>query len=227
MERIFDNKYCKFIPSTVINFENISKNKKKIENDDFQKFEATTEISGELIVCTDVSKINLRSINYTQETHDEYINLLEKRECKKDIWIYNIINGISEQENILYKDELCIVIPTFTWNLKEIDKLHILCLPLNTNLRSIRTLESSDIPLLEHMKNITLKIIKEKYGLNETSIKKYFHYPPSTYHLHIHFVNNLVKFGSSIEYSHELNNVIFNLSICSDYYKKALLNKKL
>ena len=227
MERIFDNKYFKFIPSTVINFENISKNKKKIENDDFQKFEATTEISGELIVCNDVSKINLKSINYTQETYDEYLNLLKKRECKKDIWIYNIINGISEQENILYKDELCIVIPTFTWNLKEIDKLHILCLPLNTNLRSIRTLESSDIPLLEHMKNISLKIIKEKYGLNETSIKKYFHYPPSTYHLHIHFVNNLVKFGSSIEYSHELNNVIFNLSICSDYYKKAPLNKKL
>jgi hypothetical protein len=77
------------------------------------------------------------------------------------------------------------------------------------------------------MRNITLKIIKEKYGLNETSIKKFFHYPPSTYHLHIHFVNNRVKFGSSIEYSHELNNVIFNLSICSDYYKKALLNKKI
>jgi diadenosine tetraphosphate (Ap4A) HIT family hydrolase len=227
MERILDNKYLKFIPSTVLNFENISKNEKKIDNDDFQKFAATTEISGELIVCNDLSKMNLRSINYTEETYDEYLTLLEKRNPKKDIWIYNIMNGISEQENILYKDELCIVIPTFTWNIKEIDKLHILCLPLNTNLRTIRSLESDNIPLLNHMRNITLKIIKEKYGLNETSIKKFFHYPPSTYHLHIHFVNNHVKFGSSIEYSHELNNVIFNLSICSDYYKKALLNKKI
>ena len=77
------------------------------------------------------------------------------------------------------------------------------------------------------MKTVSLQIIKEKYGLDETSIKKFFHYPPSSYHLHIHFVNNQFKFGSSVEYSHELNSVIFNLSICSDYYKRIVLNKKI
>jgi hypothetical protein len=53
----------------------------------------------------------------------------------------------------------------------------------------------------------------------------FFHYELSTYHLHIHFVNTANNDArSSVEYSHELNNVIFNLSIYSQYYKVALLN---
>jgi hypothetical protein len=56
----------------------------------------------------------------------------------------------------------------------------------------------------------------------------FFHYDPSTYHLHIHFVNTSnYDSRSSVEYSHELNSVIFNLSICSNYYKEAVLNKKI
>ena len=58
-------------------------------------------------------------------------------------------------------------------------------------------------------------------------MKIYIHYNPSTYHLHIHFVNNLFhNISSSVEYSHELNNVIFNLELDSDYYKKIVLNKR-
>jgi m7GpppX diphosphatase len=61
--------------------------------------------------------------------------------------------------------------------------------------------------------------------LEQGDIKMYFHYEPSTYHLHIHFVNaSSCHLHSSVEYSHELNNVIFNLKMIPDYYKIALLN---
>jgi hypothetical protein len=225
MEKKINGKYYKFIPSNVVSFDNIKTNNKKIDNDIYEKYDAKTEISGELIICNDMTKVIHRGIDFIDETYSEYINDLEKRDPKKDIWIYNIINGISEQEYILYRDDKCIVIPTYNWNVKDIDKLHILCLPIDTSLRTIRSLDETHIPLLEHMKKVTLQIIKDNFGLKECSIKKYFHYPPSSYHLHIHFVNNLVKYGSSIEYSHDLNSVIFNLSICSDYYKKIVLNK--
>ena len=98
-------------------------------------------------------------------------------------------------------------------------------MPTDKSLRTIRSLDFSHLPLLEHMKKVTLDAIREKYGLKEEDIKMYFHYEPSTYHLHIHFVNIVSnQLHSSVEYSHELNSVMFNLKIMSDYYKIALLN---
>ena len=74
---------------------------------------------------------------------------------------------------------------------------------------------------------ITLNVIKNQYEISESYIKMFFHYEPYTYHLHIHFVHiNNQECRSSVEYSHELNSVIFNLSICSDYYQTAILNKR-
>jgi m7GpppX diphosphatase len=160
-----------------------------------------------------------------QEDHETYLQTLENRDPKKDQWIYNIIDGISEQESILYRDEKCIVFINYFWDGKDTDKLQLLCMPTDTNLRSIRSLDASHLPLLKHMKTVTLDVIREKYGLEEGDIKMYFHYEPSTYHLHIHFVNTVSNhLHSSVEYSHELNSVMFNLKIMSDYYKIVLLN---
>ena len=98
-------------------------------------------------------------------------------------------------------------------------------MPIDRNLRSIRSLDASHIYLLEHMKTVTLNVIRDKYGLEEGYIKMYFHYEPSTYHLHIHFVNTASnQLHSSVEYSHELNSVIFNIKMMSDYYKIVVLN---
>jgi hypothetical protein len=53
------------------------------------------------------------------------------------------------------------------WDSVNIDKLHILCLPIDNTLRSIRSLSQEHIPLLEHMKNVTTEVIKSKYNLYE------------------------------------------------------------
>jgi len=77
------------------------------------------------------------------------------------------------------------------------------------------------------MKKVTIETIKTKYGIDECYLKMFFHYEPSTYHLHIHFINTSHhEARSSVEYSHELNNVIFNLSLYSQYYKVAILNRR-
>ena len=227
MQVTIENINYKFIPSKVTTFDTIVKNKKTMENDIYEKYEATAEISGELIVCNDVSKMKSSEKKIIRETYKSYLKTLENRDPKKDKWIYNILDGISEQESILYRDELCIVIPTYMWDSTNVDKLHILCLPTDTSLRSIRSLTNEHIPLLEHMKQVTTEIIKIKYNLDEYYLKMFFHYEPSTYHLHIHFVNaSNHDSRSSVEYSHELNNVMFNLSICSNYYKRAILNRR-
>jgi len=227
MQFTIDNINFKFIPSKVTSFDTIVKNKKTMENDIYKKYEATDEILGELIVCNDVTKIKQTEKKIIKETYKSYLKTLENRDPKKDKWIYNILDGSSEQEYILYRDDKCIVIPTYMWDSVNIDKLHILCLPIDLNLRSIRSLTNEHIPLLEHMERVTTEIIKIKYDLDECYLKMFFHYEPSTYHLHIHFANvSNHETRSSVEYSHELHNVMFNLSICSNYYKKAILNRR-
>lgn len=225
MQQTIDNVNYRFIPSKVTSFDSIIKENQTLKNDIYEKYEAKAEISGELIICKDVTQMKQRVKKLVQEDYETYLQTLEKRDTKKDIWIYNIIDGISEQESILYRDDKCIVFINYFWDGKDIDKLQLLCMPLDKNLRCIRTLDASHIYLLQHMKTVTLNVIREKYGLEEGYIRMYFHYEPSTYHLHIHFVNTASNhLHSSVEYSHELNNVMFNVKMMSDYYKIVLLN---
>ena len=225
MQQTIGNVSYRFIPSKVTSFDSIIKEKQTMKNDIYEKYEAKAEISGELIVCKDVTQMKQRVKKLVQEDYETYLQTLDKRDVKKDIWIYNIIDGISEQESILYRDDKCIVFINYFWDGKDIDKLQLLCMPIDRNLRSIRSLDASHIYLLEHMKTVTLQVIREKYMLEEGNIKMYFHYEPSTYHLHIHFVNTASnQLHSSVEYSHELNRVIFNLKMKTDYYKIIKLN---
>ena len=227
MQVTIDNTNYKFIPSKIHSVDSIRKNDLILKNDVYEKYSSIAEVEGELIVCNDVNKMRKPEKKIIRETYEEYLKYIKNRDLEKDRWIYNIIDGISEQESVLYRDELCIIIPTYMWDCKNTEKMHILCLPIDITLRSIRSLNSSHIPLLEHMKKVSLNIIKQNYDIEEHYIKMFFHYEPSTYHLHIHFVNIAHKEArSSVEYSHELNTVMFNLTLYSDYYKCAVLNKR-
>jgi m7GpppX diphosphatase len=227
MIKTSDNIKLQFIPSSVQSFDEIKLNKQIMSNDIYSKYHATAEVVGQLIICNDVSKMKKYTKKIKKESYEEYLLALEQRDPKKDEWIYNIINGTAEQDKIIYRDELCIVIPTYIWDESDTEKLHILCLPIDISLRSIRSLEANHIPLLNHMKKVSCDAIKQKYDINDNELKMFFHYEPSTYHLHIHFVNMVHKdSGSSVEYSHELDSVLFNLNLDSDYYKKILLNKR-
>ena len=73
----------------------------------------------------------------------------------------------------------------------------------------------------------TTKKEKTNQYINETELKVFLHYEPSTYHLHIHFINiNHKDCDSSVEYCHNIDDVIYNLSIKSDYYQSRTLQKR-
>lgn len=216
-----------FKPNTVISFPNVRKIKLLMENDSFSKYEAITEVKGEYIVCNDTNKLKKYSKILVKESYEDYIEFIKNRDYEKDRWIYNIIDGIAEQDKIIYRDTAAIVIPSYTWDSKNIEKLHILSLPSDKSLRTIRDLTLKNVPILEYMKKITLQQIDNEYGLKEENLNIFFHYDPSTYHLHIHFINTgNTESWSSVEYSHDLDSVIFNLKMDSDYYKKIKLNRR-
>lgn len=227
MEITYGKVNHKFIPHTVMSFPNVRKVKTILENDSFKKYQAIAEVKGEYIVCNDITKLKKYTKRIVKETYEEYVEFVKNRDIEKDRWIYNIIDGNAEQDKILYKDDLIVVVPTYTWDSQNIDKLHILCLPTDKSLRTIRDLTLENVELLEHMRKITLEQIEEKYGLKEESMKMFFHYDPSTYHLHIHFINTQhTESWSSVEYSHDLDTVIFNLKLDNEYYKKIKLNRR-
>jgi m7GpppX diphosphatase len=106
--------------------------------------------------------------------------------------------------------------------------MYLLVFPTNKSIHSIRDLTGEHIELLTHAKSKTLQVIKSTYLFDSDIIKMYIHYAPTTYHLHIHFVLvSNTEVNSSVEYSHELNTVITNLKIKSDYYQSIIMNKRI
>lgn len=199
-----------------------------LQNDVYLKQECVlNNLRGELITCNDLKKVDGFCKKIERETYDDYLAFISARDFKKEQWVYNILDGTAEQEKILYQDEHMVLLPTYTWDGQDASKMYLLAFPRDRELRTIRDLQGSHICLLEHMKEKALQIIESVYGYKSNVIKMYFHYAPSTYHLHIHFVLvSNTDVTSSVEYCHDLYNVIENLKICSNYYQVVTLNKR-
>lgn len=221
-----NKKYTFIINSKWIN--NIEKKEKTFENDIYTKYNSVlNDLHGELIECNDLSKTDTFCKKLVLESYQDYLEFISKRDFKKEQWIYNIIDGLSEQDKVLYRDEQIIIIPNYTWLSDDLLKLHLLTIPNDKTLHSLRDLNENHIELLEHIKIKSFEIIKNIYGFDSNIIKCFIHYAPSTYHLHIHFclVSN-TDTNSSSEYSHSLNNIITNIKIKNNYYQSVILEKR-
>lgn len=197
-------------------------------NDVFTQYKTT--IPGKIEICSNISKIDELDKEFIiiPETYSQYLDFISQRDFNKEQWVYNILDGVAEQDRILYKDEIIVVVPNYTWDLVDLKKIHLLVFPTDKSLHSIRDLTVQHVELLKHIKTQTLQVIKSVYGFDSKHIKMYIHYSPSTYHLHVHFVlisNN--DANSSVEYSHELNNVINILEAKSDFYQSVVMNKRI
>ena len=105
-------------------------------------------------------------------------------------------------------------------NSNNICPLHLLAFPKNKSLKTIRDLTANDILLLNEMNVKSKNCINTTYNIQTNEIESYFHYPPSVMLLHIHF--KLLNAGrcGKILCEHSVHNVIENLKIDSEYYKK-------
>lgn len=147
---------------------------------------------------------------------------------------------MAEQEQILYKDELIVILPNYTWNYNvnnannsnntstDLSQMYLLTFPTDKTIHSLRDLDGTHLELLEHIQKKTLEVIKLIFGFNSDIIKSFVHYSPTTYHLHIHSVlisNNTVN--SSVEYSHSLSNIITNIKVKGDYYQTVIIDRRI
>jgi len=82
----------------------------------------------------------------------------------------------------------------------------------------------NEINLLGEIDNLGKKYISKQHNIDTTQIRSYVHYRPSFWHLHIHFdmVNTFNSF-SNLDICHLIHNIVSNLKVDGNYYKKAIL----
>jgi m7GpppX diphosphatase len=205
---------------------NSSSNTLNIHGNKRQRYskDTTITIKTEINIKTKIPKRIYYKSKLKLETYDDYLKLDIKDNIKEKEWIYNIIDHKAEQESIIFEDDNIIIIPDYKWN-QNIKGLHILGIYKDKSLRSIRDLNSSHIKMLKESIQIGCDVINKKYNFKIDNILTFFHYHPSTWQLHIHFMNMYDKYTRSniLPRSHAASNVIQNIELIDDYYKKIKL----
>ncbi|OBA28601.1 HIT-like protein [Hanseniaspora valbyensis NRRL Y-1626] len=143
-------------------------------------------------------------------------------------WVFNIFDGLKEQDRIRFQNTDFLVSPDMKWTDEtDLKSMYMLLLFKDTRLKTIRDLKSSDdLKLLKDVKNdIETKLLKQYGNLPLNKVKLFFHYQPSYYQLHLHIVHcdNELNYKSMLlgKDCHFLDTVIDNLEMNLDYYQKC------
>ncbi|KAH0423871.1 scavenger mRNA decapping enzyme [Colletotrichum camelliae] len=163
--------------------------------------------------CTEthVKKYSKQGVRLVTETPHIYASAVRpfmqrKRDEGRLNWVYNIIEGRTEVEDVIYRTELgasandegFLLIPDLNWDRKTIDALHLLALVERRDIWSLRDLRRKHIPWLRHMKAKLLSAAVMKYPeVEPDQLKLYVHYQPTYYHFHIHIVHVQLEAGAT------------------------------
>lgn len=217
---------CKLTDICFDNAQLISK------NDRYTKF--TTNISNAM--CEYLIIQNYTYSDYTKhvnsnkqllkETPEYYRQTILPNAIKSDkTWIYNILDGNAELDRIIFQNNDFILLKDIKWSGEILNDIHLLVLLKRKDLLSIRDIDDSNITLIQQIDDVTRNVIFQTYGINKNKIRSYFHYHPSYWHLHIHYdLYDQSTISTSVDYCKLLCDVVENVKIDNNYYKKITLN---
>ena len=153
--------------------------------------------------CTDkhIKKYSfqqLRSVTETPEIYRKYVQPYMKK-CREEgrlNWVFNIIEGRSEQENVLFrseeadKDNNYLLLPDLNWDRSTVGTTHLLAIVERRDIWSVRDLQKKHASWLRQLRSTLLGTVSKLYpGVEEDMLKFYIHYQPTYYHFHIHIVH--------------------------------------
>jgi len=162
--------------------------------------------------CTEqhVKKYSRQGVRFVTETPQIYRDrirpyMLSKREQGRLNWVFNIIEGREEVEDVIYRtplgkagEEGFLLLPDLNWDRKTLEALHLLGIVERRDIWSVRDLKKKHIPWLQHMKARFVEATERVYPLIEPDqLKLYVHYQPTYYHFHIHIVHAQLEAGAT------------------------------
>lgn len=180
------------------------------------------------------SKQGVRFVTETPEVYKEKIRpyMQAKRDQGRLNWVFNIIEGKKEVEDVIYRtplgeagDEGFLLLPDLNWDRRTIEALHLLGIVERRDIWSLRDLKVKHIPWLEHMKAKFLEAIEKVYpGIESDQLKLYVHYQPTYYHFHIHIVHVALEAGATQATGKAigLECIIEHLKSMGDYEEKGM-----
>lgn len=200
-------------------------NNKLTSNDRHSSYsiEGSLEIKGIMfkIEHPNLHEITNKNMRIVTESYFMHLNKLKNLSELNYKWIYNIIDNNAEQNSIIHQTSEYVLMRDYVWDesMKNIEELHILGIVRDKRLASIREITQSDLEMLVRIKDESLSKIQEIYNVCQEKIKAFFHYTPSTYLLHIHFVHvKKCDYKTSIEKCITFDDIVKNISIDPDYY---------
>ncbi|KAK2606100.1 hypothetical protein QQS21_003495 [Conoideocrella luteorostrata] len=162
--------------------------------------------------CTEshIKKYSKQHVRFVTETPEIYKNKIRpymqsKRDEGRLNWVFNIIEGRTEVEDVIYRtklgeagDEGFLLLPDLNWDRSTLDALHLLAIVERRDIWSLRDLNKKHIPWLQHMKDKVLSATVKTYPTIEPDqLKLYVHYQPTYYHFHIHVVHVALEAGAT------------------------------
>jgi len=143
-----------------------------------------------------------------------------KSEIFKKQWIYKIIGGEKEQDQVIYRCDDFIILPD-SENLDDPAVLNWMVIFTDVDLISMRCLRGRHLSVLKSIKSMISQLLPPEFD----SPMLYFHYPPSVWQLHLHVAApcDVLRTTNSMQKVYFLEDVISNISIDPEYYAKATM----
>ncbi len=153
------------------------------------------------------SKQGVRVVTETAQIYKDQIRpyMQAKREAGRLTWVWNIVDGLTEVEDVIYRipkgedvDNGFLLLPDLNWDRKTMEGLHLLGLVERRDIWSLRDLKKKHVRWLRDMKtkfvNATIKTYPQ---LEADQLKLYVHYQPTYYHFHVHIVHVALEAGAT------------------------------
>ncbi|RAK73984.1 putative mRNA decapping hydrolase [Aspergillus fijiensis CBS 313.89] len=174
--------------------------------------------------CTDshikkYSEQVVRMVTETPAIYRDHVRpyMRAKREEGRLNWVFNILEGRTEQEDVILRDEGrrhhngaadddnddvdddgFLMLPDLNWDRKTMGSLHLLALVQRRDIWSLRDLKKRHIPWLKYLRQRLLEGTVKMYPeLEQDQLKLYVHYQPTYYHFHVHVVNVMLEAGAT------------------------------
>jgi len=181
------------------------------------------------------------------ETPDIYENITKKfiqsiTSGTSLSWIHNIIEGKKEQERLLMNTDSFIlnidtkwrshpdplIVPRKEWyDHKSVEDLYCLGIFKEHGIATLRDLRAKHVPILKSLCSDGQAMINKIYGVKKEELRVFVHYQPQFYHFHVHFTRLTNEIGAQVERGHLVTDIIQNLEMDPDYYKKRTISYKL
>lgn len=154
---------------------------------------------------------------YYGETIQQYIQ--SNRERQEQQWVYKLIReGLANQDEQVFLDNDDFVLCTNVHH--GLDDRYLVVFK-DENLKTIRDLDQTHVPMLLQMKEIVKDFLKQKHPVIFDRYRFFFHYMPSVFQLHAHVSTKSMSFN--INRRQPLDTVVRNLLKDAEYYQKAII----